>query len=168
VLSTSIYGAVALGGHFSDADTATLDTTHTIEQQYPAVWEATQELAAMAGDGQPTIASAPGSPYRWQAAPPSFTGIPTLVTGLHHERSFQGDAVVDERVRDLRTIYTGSASDRAGLLREHDVEYVWVGPWVRQRYVSSQVTVSESPGLAKAFENRAVTIYRVDHGELPE
>jgi len=167
VLSMSIYGVVALGAHFTNNDASTIDTTRAIQQQHPEVWEATMELSGMADGGQPTIASAPGSPYRWQAAPPSFTGIPTLVTGLHHQRSFHGTEAVDERVVALRAIYTGSPSERATQLRNHDVEYVWVGPWVERRYGASELTVSESAGLEKAFENRAVTIYRVRSSQLP-
>jgi uncharacterized membrane protein len=51
------------------------------------------------------------------------------------------------------------------LLRQYDVEYIWVGPAERLRYEG--ITVTELDGVEVAFREGSVTVYRVDTDELP-
>lgn len=165
VVSTALYGAVTLGSHFNDSSVRTLDGTHAVENQRPALWEAIQFLETRSG--QPTIVTAPSGPYDWGSAPSSFTGLPTVITGMHHVRSFQDPDVVGKRVTDVDRIYTGSEKTRAELLQQYNVEYIWVGPNVVQQYGYNRITVSAGPGLEPVFDNNQVTIYRVTSDKLP-
>ena len=176
VLSTSIYGGLALTDQFTSespvtsVDDPTLDARAFVPATHP------DEAAAIAWlddrTGQPHIVSLPGcwcnddprKPYRWVNAPSSLTGLPT-VAGWSHETGYRGDAAYRERVADVETIYEGRPADQARLLAEYDVEYVYVGPNERAAY--GEITVAELRGVAVARQFEEVTIYRVDRTELP-
>jgi uncharacterized membrane protein len=175
VLSTSIYGGLALTDQFTSespvtsVDDPTLDARAFVPATHP------DEAAAIAWlddrTGQPHIVSLPGcwcnddprKPYRWVNAPSSLTGLPT-VAGWSHETGYRGDAAYRERVADVETIYEGRPTDQARLLAEYDVEYVYVGPNERAAY--GEITVAELRGVAVARQFEEVTIYRVDRAEL--
>jgi len=175
VLSTAVYGALALGEHAAAGREPTLDATAFVERDHPGEARAIDWLDAR--EGTPTITSAPGTVaysgpgdgpsegmYTWQANPASsLTGVPT-VAGWRHEVGYRGDEAYFGRVRDVDVFYTGSAADRRAFLRAYGVEYVWVGPAERDRYGS--VDLSELEALTVAHESGSVTIYRVDAGRL--
>jgi uncharacterized membrane protein len=103
--------------------------------------------------------------YGWNSNPAaSLTGIPT-VAGWQHEVGYRGPDAYYSRVRDVDTMFLGTPAEQARLLREYDVEYVWVGPAERLRYEG--ITVTRLEGVEVAYREGSVTVYRVDHGELP-
>ena len=181
VLSTGLYAALALPGHFergsatANADGPTLDATRFVDLSHPREAEAIAWVDSL--PGTPNIVTAAPAGYYWQpeegrgaAAPSSLTGVPT-VAGWYHERGYRGSEVYAARVADVETIYTGSPSARARLLAEYDVRYVYVGPAERAKY--GDVAFADVPGVtvAETFEyrgERAVTVYRVDRSALPD
>ena len=175
VVSTSSYAFLALGNHFANPSNPTLDATAFVDEQHP------EEAAAIDWvddrTGQPTLLSAPGTTwhsrggtderergmYAWTSNPASsLTGVPT-VAGWHHEVGYRGDEAYLPRVRDVDAIYEDSG-DRAALLAEYDVRYVWVGPTERARY--GEVSFADTPGVDPVHRSGAITIYRVDQSAL--
>lgn len=177
VLSTSIYGGLALSAHFDRGGPATLDATAFVENDHPEDAPAIEYVDDL--EGQPTLLSAPAtsqclelerdSPcppgvYGWDASPAaSLTGVPT-VAGWVHEVGYRGAEPYFDRARDVDAIYTGDSATRARLLAEYDVDYIWVGAAERDRYGS--VSFAETPGVEPVFDEGRVTIYRVDHDRL--
>ena len=178
LVSTSTYGAFALGNHFENAPEPTLDATAFIESEHPEEAPAIDWLDDR--EGQPTLLSAPGTTwhsrggtderergmYAWTSNPAaSMTGIPT-VAGWQHEVGYRGPDAYYSRVRDVDTMFLGQPGEQARLLTEYDVEYVWVGPSERLRY--DDITVTDLDGVEVAYREGSVTVYRVDHEDLPD
>jgi YYY domain-containing protein len=177
VVSTSLYAGFALQSHFagwqseketSRVDDPTLDGTAFVETSHPGEAPAIEWLDTNVA-GQPNIVSAPGG-YSWNArdgdgasAPSSLTGVPTVV-GWFHEIGYRGQEAYRTRVSDVRTIYTGSPAERVRLLRQYDVEYVYVGPAEQETY--GQPTFAGVEGVTVEKRWDAVTIYRVDQDAL--
>ena len=125
-------------------------------------------------DGKPTIVTAAPAGYRWNpsagkgaSAPSSLTGVPTVL-GWFHERGYRGNGPYQERLADVRTIYTGTPAERAGLLEEHGVEYVYAGPAEHERFGASNVTAfgtMDGVSVARSWGSDMI-IYAVDHSEL--
>ncbi|PSP76289.1 hypothetical protein BRC86_01390 [Halobacteriales archaeon QS_3_64_16] len=165
VLSTSLYGGLALGNHFGDpeirgSDGPTIDALAFVAATHPEEAAAIQWLDRQTNGRQPTIVSAPGvDTYSWTNAPSSLTGVPT-VAGWAHEIGYRGSAAYEERVADVDRIYTGTPRQQARLLREHDVRYIYVGPVERERY-GEELGFENLRGLEVTFRNDAVTIYAV-------
>ena len=168
VLSLSLYGVGAVGTHFHDPvhPEPTLDVTTNAQIYHPGEWPALLYLEDL--PGQPNMVSAPACwcnpdesgvrPYRWANGPASLTGVPTLA-GWNHEAGYRGGERYERRVEDVRTIFTGPREERVQLLRQYDVEYVYVGPNERALY---DPDLSAAPELTVAFQNDQVTIYRVE------
>ncbi|GGJ00685.1 hypothetical protein GCM10008995_08130 [Halobellus salinus] len=176
VASTSIYGVLAVGAHFSNApaDGPTLDATQFVRTDHP------DQAAAIAWvdarEGQPTLLEAPGTAtypggtdgrdrvmYSWNANPASsLTGVPT-VAGWQHEVGYRGQRGYLDRVRDVDAMYTGNAATRAALLERYGVDYIWVGPGERARYGPVSFRTG---GIEQVHQSGDVTIYAVDHNAL--
>ncbi len=181
LLSTSVYGVFALTAHFESSRTATLDATsfgpHYDESEVAATdWlagNATQEtviVSAPATSYYPAEESWGHEPgmYNWKSSiASSLTGVPTVV-GWAHEVGYRGSGNYYTRVAAVDLLYTGAPEDAAEVIRTHDVTYVWVGNAERARYGADLVDFSERQGYEVAFENQAVTVYRVEQSELPE
>jgi len=181
VLSTSVYGVVALSDHFtgesyinpnSHTDDPTLDGLRFAEENHPDEYAAIQWFDSL--EGQPNIVEAPGQDmYRWTNPISSLTGVPTLA-GWAHERGYGRVNAYPERVEDVDTIYTGSAQQRAFLLDYYDVEYVYVGSNERDPrdgYAPQDLGVFDDMAgvtLEKQWGQgpNAVLVYRVDQSEL--
>ncbi|MFB6162468.1 MAG: DUF2298 domain-containing protein [Halococcoides sp.] len=152
VLAVAITGPVALNG-LDDRD-RTLDVTAGTTPD-PGVRSATDWL-----DGRPQSAPIVTAPRAGLAAvPAAISGHPTVV-GPPAVRSARPDRY-DRRVRDVRTIYTGSAAEQRELLRAYGVGYVIVGPAERAAY---EVTLDDRSFLdpvAASDRWSSVTIYRV-------
>ncbi|RXK46243.1 DUF2298 domain-containing protein [Halorientalis pallida] len=177
IAGTSVYGGLALTGHFASdsayaqTDDPTLDATAFVDRVHSEEAAAIRWVDGL--DGRPTITTAPGS-YTWNgernggaSAPSSLTGVPTVL-GWHHEIGYRGQEAYDRRAADLRTIYTGEPNESAALLNEYDVRYVYVGPAERATYGSSLegITVDEIEGIRVEKQWDAVTIYEVDQTRL--
>ena len=167
VISTAVYGGVALKSHFDDPDTggSTLDGLAAAEENIPDQVAAIRWLDDRSG--RPTIVAAPGiAVYAWSASPASsLTGFPTLA-GVSHEIQYRGREAYVGRVRAVNTIYLGSDGWRAELLSRYDVEYVYVGPAERDRYGDIR-PFDRLRGVTAAFSIDDVTIYAVNHSRLP-
>ena len=165
LVSASVYGAFAVTAHVEHADEASLDAYEYVNTERPDEGAAIEWLDDKAG--QPHIVSAPGeTPYSWQSPASSLTGIPT-VAGWVHAGNYHNRADYRTRVSDVGIIYeTTDAVSRSILLQKHDVEYVWVGPVERNRYLV-QVNADE-PGISVAYENDGVTVYAVNQSALVE
>jgi YYY domain-containing protein len=179
VVVAGLYPAFALYHHVDDGTETTdelgttLDATAYLEVHYPAEAPAIRWLAEEV-DGQPAIVTEAPGQYWWTydednlggaSAPASLTGIPT-VAGWFHEAQYRGQDAFDTRVSDVRTIYTGNASQQTDLLARYDVRYVYVGPAERQQY--GEITIQNHDSVSIAREWDRVTIYAVDQGGLPE
>jgi YYY domain-containing protein len=181
VLSTSVYGVFALSAHFEGSPEPTLDATsfgprYDDAEVAATDWlneEATEEtviVSAPATGFYPAKGSGGHEPgmYNWKSSiAASLTGVPTVV-GWAHEVGYRGSDDYYARVAAVDALYTGSSADAAAVIREHDVEYVWVGTAEQVRYRGDLVDFEERAGYEVAFENDAVTVYRVDESELPE
>jgi len=172
VVSTSLYGGFALSGHFAGSPDPTLDAT-----SMPS-WYDESELAAVdwldrTADGETVLVSAPGTGgepgmYNWDAAiGASLTGVPT-VAGWAHEVGYRGPDAYYGRAEAVDTLYTGSPAAAASVIREHDVEYVWVGAAERARYGTDLVNFSDRAGYEPVFVEGDVVVYEVTASELPE
>lgn len=178
VLSTGVYGALAIPAHiddgnsWSDATTqvrgevgTTLDATAYLEVLYPEEAEAIRWVDDL--EGQPTIVTGVPSWYIWQpaagdgaSAPSSLTGVPTVLGWEHHQRQYRGAPVVDSRTEDVIEIYLGVDDRQRELLDAYEVDYVYVGPIERATW--AQISIGEVEGVTVAVEFDDVTIYAVD------
>lgn len=155
-----------VGGHLADGGDLHLDGLADHERLRA------EEMAAIdwldARPGTPTIVEAPGEAvYAWTNPASSLTGVPTVVGWLRaHEENYRPQARVDERVAAVDAIYDGSWADAAAALRQYDVGYVYVGPRERETYGALTDRFAGRQGLSVAFENEAVTIYRVSPSAL--
>lgn len=159
VLVLGLYTGLAVGQHVVTArEDLTLDARVYIHEAHPDEAEAIDWLDAR--DGTPVLAEAPGTDiYRWVNAPSTFTPA-SSVAGWRHAANYQGasDAYF-ARVDQLTVVYEGTPEERAAVLNRHDVTYIYVGPTERSQY---RLTLADDPYLSVAFENAAVTIYRVE------
>ncbi|WP_205596813.1 DUF2298 domain-containing protein [Halostella salina] len=161
--SLSLYGGFVATNQFENGTAnATLDGTAYVADRHPVEAEMIAWLDAR--EGQPHIVSAPGTKiYRWVNAPSSLTGLPT-VAGWNHEVGYRGVEPYQRRVADVQAIYTGSTEERADLLRQYDVRYIYMGPTERQRYGARNLDAE--PGISVAKESPFIAIYRVNSSEL--
>jgi YYY domain-containing protein len=177
VVSTSSYGVFALGNHFERSPDPTLDATAFVDEQHPEEAPAIRWLDER--EGRPTMLSAPGTTwhsrggtderergmYGWLSNPAaSLTGVPT-VAGWQHEVGYRGPDAYYSRVRDVDTMFLGTPAEQARLLKQYDVQYIWIGPAEQLRY--DGITVTELDALEVAYSEGSVTVYRVDHDALP-
>jgi YYY domain-containing protein len=125
-------------------------------------------------EGKPTIVTAAPAGYSWNpragngaSAPSSLTGIPTVL-GWFHERGYRGNGPYQERLADVETIYTGSPAERAALLSEYGVEYVYAGPAEVETYGASNVAAFGAMAGVSTAESWGpdMVIYRVNQSEL--
>lgn len=169
IIALGTYAAIGVGAYADHAlaedQRPTLDGLEYLEEERPDYAAALAWLADH--DGQPTIVSAPVPErrlYRFTASPAaSLTGIPTLV-GWNHQADYRGEAVYRERVEAVDTIYIGTRAERARLLRDYDVRFIWVGEGEHERYRT--IDYAREPGIATAFHRGNVTVYRVDGSAL--
>ena len=174
VFLTALYGGFALPAQFGAGGAATLDGTAFVADSHPEEASAIGYIDDL--EGQPTIVTAAPAGYRWTpsngdgaAAPASLTGVPT-VAGWFHEIGYRGDEPYQERVSDVRTIYTGERSEQLRLLDEYDVEYIYYGPAERNKY--DRPTVGQLRGhsavtvVHQSGGEGGVAVLRVDQSEL--
>ncbi|MGQ4555056.1 DUF2298 domain-containing protein [Halobellus sp. GM3] len=195
LVSTAVYGGVAAFNHFdrafeepddrweiqgyvyhaayaqdgpnSPTQPPTLDGLLWAEVMYPNETAAVNWLDQNAS-GTPTIVSAPGGRWEWRSPAASLTGVPT-VAGWGHELVYRDWDEYYSRVSDVQLIYTGTPEERVELLKQYDVQYVYVGRDERIRYDIWEFAVLN--GVTVAYDrgerwNESVTIYRIDQSAL--
>ena len=116
--------------------------------------------------GTPTILEAPGGPYQFTSPMSTFTGLPTVI-GWDHQVEYRSPEAYRSRVTHVDAIYAGDRADAARHLERYDVSYVVVGPNERDRY-GRDLRSFDRPAFSVAYENDAVTIYRVDQSMLDD
>jgi uncharacterized membrane protein len=183
VLSLSLYAGLALFGHFQANPSPhwicsqsgedgegewTLNAKDWSEECYPDQAAAIEWLNQR--DGRPVVVEAPTTgQYLYGSNSPasglvsgvsSHTGLPTIA-GWAHAANYHTQAEWDDRVADVKTIYeTANASERAALLDEYDVSYVYVGPNERSRY--DVAALAADPGIERVQRWGDVVVYVVD------
>ena len=176
IISTSMYGVLAIGGHLAAGPPPggpTLDATEFVDRAHP-----TEAVAIDWIDnrrGQPTLLEAPGTTryhddsraratYSWYGNPAaSLTGVPT-VAGWNHEVGYRGQAAYRDRVSDVDLMYTSNASTRATLFDKYNIRYIWVGPGEQARYDNISFSMN---AVSVAHHSGNVTIYAVDQSDFP-
>jgi YYY domain-containing protein len=133
LVSLSMYAALGIAWQVeAGREDATLDARAYLQDYHPGEVRAIEWLADR--PGQPTLASAPGvSIYQWVNGPSSLTGLPT-VAGWAHEIGYRGEEAYFDRVEDVDRLFEGSPEQRARLIEQYDVAFVYVGPVERERY----------------------------------
>lgn len=161
--STLVFPAMVAGQELGPEVAAgdldlTLDGHEAIETARPEQAEAIRWLDDR--PGAPTIVEAPGPSYRFTSPASTFTGLPTVI-GWDHQEEYRSPDAYERRVSYVDDVYTGEWPVAAEHLERYDVRYVYVGPGERDRYGES-LRSFDRPAFGVAFENEAVTIYRVE------
>ncbi|WP_435179175.1 DUF2298 domain-containing protein [Halorussus sp. AFM4] len=169
VVSTALYGGLALSGHFTAeghrTENPTLAGKAFVEDRHPGEAPAIAWLDAR--EGQPHIVSPPGRQvYSWTSPASSLTGVPTVIGWVYHEGIYRGHDTAEFRAEEVDLIYTGTWADRAELLQKYDVQYIYVGPRARDRYAAENLQFGQYPGIEPVFDEGDVVIYRVDQSKL--
>ncbi|MFC7132202.1 MULTISPECIES: DUF2298 domain-containing protein [Salinibaculum] len=155
-----------LGGAIADGQALSVDGLAGHEEWHP------EELAALQWlddrQGRPTVVEAPGRAYQWTSRAATTTGLPALVGWTHHQENYRPDERVAARVAAAERIYTGNRSAAAATLAAYGVDFVYVGPVERERYGGALGSFGDREWQSVAFENSAVTVYRVDQRALPD
>lgn len=121
--------------------------------------------------GSPVVLEASVPPYRWGARIAKYTGLPTVLGWDWHQKQQRGDFawMIDQRLRDVRTIYNDPNPDVAlELLQRYDVKYVYVGGLERAYYDSLGLrkfeTMLASGSIEQVYNADDVIIYEVNDG----
>ncbi|WP_232687111.1 DUF2298 domain-containing protein [Halobacterium zhouii] len=170
VLATSVYGALALSAVATEdrsvVEGPTLDSTAFVGVLHPDHDAAIEWLDARAG--QPHIVAAAPTEramFGFRASPASsLTGLPTIA-GWTHAADYHSEAAYNRRAADVRAIFEGDAATRAALLERYDVQYVYLGPYERERY---DVRPFEREHGFRPVEFGSVTVYVVNQTALPD
>jgi uncharacterized membrane protein len=158
-----MYGGLVVQHHVGGAEELSLDAMTFAHAQHPEEAAAIEWLADR--PGQPTMVSKPcRAVYTWCNPASSLTGIPTVL-GWGHEALYRGDDAYNSRWVVVSVLYdTEDAHSRAVLLRNYDVEYIYVGPREREAYETIDYSVES--GIEVAYANDEVVIYRVTQAAL--
>ena len=117
--------------------------------------------------GTPVIVEGLAPLYHWRSRVSIYTGLPTVLGWDWHQKQQRGDFayMIDDRTKDVESIFnTPSADDARKLLDKYHVEYVYVGGQERAFYNAQGLDKfdhMESQGLARVYQQGAVTIYHI-------
>jgi len=117
--------------------------------------------------GIPTIVEANTPLYRWGARVSIYTGLPTVIGWDWHQkqqRSVLPGPMIDQRIQDVQTIYTGTdLNETTHLLDQYDVQYIYVGPLERIYYAGDGLNKFDQPSdlWNLVYENEQVKILQV-------
>ncbi|MBI4336583.1 MAG: hypothetical protein HY683_01960, partial [Chloroflexi bacterium] len=121
-------------------------------------------------DGSPVVLEANTPIYRWGSRVSIYTGLPSVVGWQWHQEQQRcgvpGCPDVQERIRDVETIYSTTDSEEAlRLLRQYGVRYIVVGETERDYYPSAGLAkfdrMFQEGKLSLAYENQQVKLYEV-------
>lgn len=119
--------------------------------------------------GSPVILEANGPLYHWTSRVSIHTGLPTVIGWDWHQkqqRSIIDGAIIDNRINDVRLMYTTtSVPDALRLLNRYQVSYIYVGQLERATYGPNGLgkfdTMVQVGQLALVYDQNHVKIYRV-------
>ncbi|WP_440990330.1 DUF2298 domain-containing protein [Haloarchaeobius baliensis] len=178
VLTSTPFVALAFADEvkapYDDGAPASIDGLATHERWKAAETEAIHWLDDR--EGRPVIVEPVDTPvpddpggiyveYDWITPAATLTGLPTVL-GWDHQVNYRGGEAYLHRMEQVDDIYGGSWANATSALREHDVQYIYVGPRAYELYGSDLRQFHHHDGISVAFENDKVTIYAVDHDEL--
>src|SRR5206468_2310491 len=108
------------------------------------------------------VLEAVGDDYSNAARISTFTGLPTVMGWIGHEGQWRGaDPQIQQRQKDVETIYTTSDSEEARrLLRQYEVRYVLVGGLEQSRYTKNPSDLRKFGRFMRtAYHTGNTTIY---------
>lgn len=151
----------------------TLDGMAFMKVTYPQDYAGIQWLNAHVHGAQ-VIAEADDTYYDWRSRVSMFTGLPTIINGIHEAEQRYSDPLEGRR-QDVKTLYsTSDPAEARRILRRYDVRYVFVGFSERQCAMNGdKVQCYPRVGLVKfdrmvghglkvAFHQPGITIYQVE------
>ena len=167
---------VRMGDRFPDSNSVTVDgtayerTSVYYDDGRPVTLEFDREAADWLRQnvrGIPTILEANTPLYRWGSRVSIYTGLPTVIGWDWHQkqqRSVLPGPIIDQRIADVRTIYsTPDTNEALRLLHEYNVNYVYVGQLERLYYdpAGLQKFSQANPAWTLVYQNAQVQIYQV-------
>ncbi|WP_267642833.1 DUF2298 domain-containing protein [Haloarchaeobius amylolyticus] len=176
VVSTSLYGGLALASHFDRHDANTLDAKQWTQENYPDQYAAIEWLDEK--EGRPVVVERPTTVHIYSINSPatplvsgvsSLTGLPTIA-GWGHASNYHTEAGWQLRMAEVEAVYEGQVEyqgetiTRAAVLAKYDAQYVYVGPHERQHYDVSGLSEAQGLTLVQTFDD--VRIYAVDQSAL--
>jgi YYY domain-containing protein len=117
--------------------------------------------------GLPAILEANTPLYRWGSRISINTGLPTLIGWDWHEkqqRSVVPGQIIDQRLQDVKTIYTTTDIAQAKeLLQQYGITYIYLGPVELLYYPGDGLKKFYLPdnGWTPVYQNEQVTIFKV-------
>lgn len=116
--------------------------------------------------GSPVVLEASVPEYRWGGRVAKYTGLPAVLGWRWHQVQQRSTyaPLVDQRLRDVQTMFTDPALDRVvPLLERYDVRYVFVGDLERAYYPADGLAkFDQLTGVfRKVYGENGVTIYEV-------
>ena len=141
---------------------------HDQERDIPLKWdlEAIRWLQDNVA-GTPTVLEATIPYFRWGARVAIHTGLPTVLGWDSHQwlQRWEYRPMIEQRKVDVQTIYETADFDLAlRLLRQYDVDYIYLGDLERAYYQGPglrKFELMEDLGISPVYTNERVTIYRV-------
>lgn len=142
---------------------------HDQEQEIPLKWdwEAIRWLQDHVA-GTPTVLEASIPYFRWGARVAIHTGLPTVLGWDSHQwlQRWEYRPMIEQRKLDVQTIYeTADYGLAMRLLRQYDVDYIYLGDLERAYYSGPGLRKFElmgEHGIGPVYRNERVTIYRVE------
>jgi YYY domain-containing protein len=119
--------------------------------------------------GMPTMLEANTQPnlYSWGSRVSINTGLPTVIGWDWHQkqqRSIMPGEIVDQRIQDVRTIYTTpDLGQVASLLKQYGIQYIYLGELERLYYGGDGLAKFDQPSdlWSLVYQNDQVRIYEV-------
>jgi YYY domain-containing protein len=147
---------------FGSSTRGTLDGTAYLSEENIGDYRAIQWINRNI-TGMPVILEAPGSAYTNSSRISTLTGLPTVIGWTSHEIIWgSGWDKVDDRVRDVNTIYSTTDKERAtGLLKKYNVKYVYVGDIEKDKYPRTGLQKFDDDELFEPVYNDSARIYKV-------
>ncbi len=116
--------------------------------------------------GSPVVLEASVPEYRWGSRVTTYTGLPTVLGWRWHQVQQRGTyaPLVDQRLRDVQTMFTDPAPGRVmPLFERYRVRYVFVGDLERAYYPADGLAkFDQLTGVFRpVYQQDEVTIYEV-------
>ena len=143
---------------------------HDQDREIPLKWdlEAIRWLQDNVA-GTPTMLEATIPYFRWGTRVAIHTGLPTVLGWDSHQwlQRWEYRPMIEQRKVDVQTIYETADFDLTlRLLRQYDVDYIYLGDLERAYYQGPGLQKFElmgDLGITPVYANERVTIYRVEH-----
>ena len=156
------YPYLAIKSYYGDLKIQkNLDGTAYLKLLYPYDYEAIAWINKNI-KGQPIILEAQGDSYTDFARISSNTGLPTVLGWTVHEWLWRGTYdIPSPRIDQIKTIYETTDQNAAKkLLKEYEVEYIFIGSLEYQKYQA--LSEAKFPKLGKIiYQNQNSKIYRI-------